>query len=51
MKKVLDFIKNMFLDVFASVSGFFYGFIVVSLGIVVITAIIYLFLFTKNLIM
>lgn len=50
MGKILDFTKNLFLDVFASIRGFIYGFLVIGLAIVVISLIIYLFLFIQNII-
>jgi hypothetical protein len=42
MTKVRNIINNLLLDVFSSVKGFFYGFIVIGLVIVVITGITYL---------
>ncbi|CAM4002107.1 hypothetical protein [Lederbergia lenta] len=49
MLKVIDFTKNLFADVFVSIRGFMYGFLVVSLGIGVIGVILYLFLTIRNL--
>ena len=44
------FIKNIFLDVFSSVSGFIYGFVVTGLVILFGGGIIYLLLLLRNLI-
>ncbi|PUB13855.1 hypothetical protein C8K15_1066 [Paenisporosarcina sp. OV554] len=48
--KMLDFTKNLFLDAFASISGFIYGFLVIGVVIGIIGIIIYLFLTIKYLI-
>ncbi|WP_197282665.1 hypothetical protein [Bacillus sp. FJAT-18017] len=50
MSKVVDTFKNMFLDLFSMGKGFVYGFIMVGLFIGGCTALIYGFLFLKNLI-
>lgn len=49
MEKILGFTKNLYLDVFASIRGFIYGFLVIGLIICVIGIIVYLFLTIKNL--
>ncbi|WP_181444671.1 hypothetical protein [Bacillus sp. 03113] len=49
MSKVIDILKNMFLDLFSMGKGFVYGFLMVGLFIVVCSALIYGFLFLKNL--
>jgi hypothetical protein len=51
MGKILDFTKNLFLDVFASIRGFIYGFLVIGLAICIIGFVIYLFSTIKNLIL
>lgn len=48
MKYVLDFLENLFLDAFASIRGFLYGFLVISTAITIIVGMIYLFLTIKN---
>ncbi|MEK3886326.1 hypothetical protein [Bacillus sp. FSL K6-3431] len=48
MEKLFDFTKNLFIDVFASIRGFVYGFLVISIAIGVIGIIIYMFLTIKN---
>lgn len=50
MSKVIDIFKNMFLDLFAMGKGFVYGFVMVGLFILICAALIYGFLFLKNLI-
>ena len=50
MNKVFGTFKNMFLDLFSMGKGFVYGFVVVGLFIVIGGALIYGFLFLKNLI-
>ncbi|MFC0561381.1 hypothetical protein [Halalkalibacter alkalisediminis] len=50
MYKVVDTLKNMFLDLFSMSKGFIYGFIMVGLFIVICVALIYGFLVLKNLI-
>ncbi|MBP1942652.1 hypothetical protein J2Z26_002395 [Bacillus luteolus] len=50
MNKVFGIFKNMFLDLFSMVRGFIYGFVMVGLFIVICGALIYGFLFLKNLI-
>jgi hypothetical protein len=49
--KVIDTFKNMFLDLFSMGKGFVYGFLMVGLLIGVCTALLYGFLFLKNLIL
>ncbi len=49
MNKVLGIFKNMFLDLFSMGKGFVYGFVMVGLFIVICGALIYSFLFLKNL--
>ncbi|MBM7602455.1 hypothetical protein JOC75_000425 [Metabacillus crassostreae] len=51
MNKVLDIFKNMFLDLFSMGRGFVYGFVMIGLGIVICSALIYVFLFVRNLIL
>lgn len=41
MKKLVDMTKNLFLDAFASIRGFIYGFLVISLAIGIIGVIFY----------
>ncbi|WP_183041273.1 hypothetical protein [Salipaludibacillus neizhouensis] len=48
MDKVLGTFKNMFLDLFSMGKGFFYGFVMVGLFIVICGALIYGFLFLKS---
>jgi hypothetical protein len=48
MTKVSNIISNLLLDVFSSVKGFFYGFIVIGLVIVLITGIVYLLIAALN---
>jgi hypothetical protein len=50
MSKVIDILNNMVLDLFSMGKGFVYGFVMVGLFIVVFGALIYGFLFLKNLI-
>lgn len=50
VEKILDYTKNLFLDALASVRGFIYGFLVISLVICIIGIVIFLFLSLKNLI-
>ena len=39
--RLIDDVKNMFLDIAAAVHGFFYGFLVIGIASVVIGMIIY----------
>jgi hypothetical protein len=48
MTKVTNIISNLLLDVFSSVKGFFYGFTVIGLVIVLITGIVYLLIAALN---
>ncbi|QKS69849.1 hypothetical protein FLK61_23980 [Paenalkalicoccus suaedae] len=41
MNRVGDFFKDLFLDVFAVIKGFSYGFLVVGLAIVLVGALIF----------
>jgi hypothetical protein len=50
MPKVIDILKNMFLDLFSMGKSFVYGFVIVGLFIVVCGVLLYGFLFLKNLI-
>ena len=50
MGKLLGVINELFLDAFASIKGFVYGFFVTSLVIAAIGAAIYLLLLLRNLI-
>jgi hypothetical protein len=48
MANVMNMMSNLLLDVFSSVKGFFYGFIVIGLVIVIITGITYLLIAAFN---
>lgn len=48
MNKVIDTFKNMFFDLFSMGKGFLYGFIMVSLFIVIIGVVLYGILYLKN---
>ena len=50
MKTILERIQNIFLDLFAMGKGFIYGFFMVALLILVGGALLYGFLYIRNLI-
>jgi hypothetical protein len=51
MNAIQEFCRDLFLDVLAAIKGFLYGFIVFGLTIGMIGVMIYLFLYTKNVIL
>ena len=50
MNKLLGTFKNMFLDLFAMGKGFIYGFVMVGLLVLIGIALLYGFLFLKNIV-
>ncbi|MGI2745466.1 hypothetical protein [Bacillus cytotoxicus] len=48
MNKLFDTLKNAFLDLFSMGKGFIYGFIMVSLFIVIGSALLFIILFFKS---
>ena len=48
MEKLVDLTKNLFLDAFASIRGFLYGFLVISLAIGIIGVVFYVVAFIYN---
>ncbi|WP_181884345.1 hypothetical protein [Neobacillus piezotolerans] len=48
MYAIVDFFKNLFLDVWAMVKGFIYGFLLFSVLIFLGGALLYGFLYLKN---
>ncbi|MBU8907513.1 hypothetical protein [Desertibacillus haloalkaliphilus] len=50
MVKIVDLIKNMFLDLLSMGKGFVYGFVMVGLFIVICGALLYAILYLKNVI-
>ena len=50
MNKIIDILKNMFLDLFSMGKGFLYGFIMVGLFILIVGALLSVILYVKYLI-
>ncbi len=49
MHRVLEALKNMFLDLFSMGKGFVYGFVMIGLFIVIGGILLYAFLYIRNL--